>query len=300
MKTIVVHTQKEFNALPDRFDEYTVIEIRSTDRISVTAKGNSQVTARDNSQVTAYDNSQVTACGNSQVTACENSQVMACGNSRVTAFGNSQVTAYDNSQVTAWSKSQVIARNHSQVMACSYSQISAYDNSQVAACNNSQVTAWGNSQVTAWGNSQVTAYETAVIVVTSATVVLKALKHSAVLILDGVKPKLPKSPNKDKTTTVVRRKPYRHTSNVMQMIRSAMEESLKGYLGMPNGPKAQALVNAKVYGKLADLQARGVLTTPDIPEVKVEIEDSVINVRFFEKETGRELSFWDLVMKRGF
>ena len=101
MKTIIITSQKEFDALPV-FAEFTTIEIRSSERISVTAWENSQVTAWGNSQVTACGNSQVTARGNSQVTAWENPQVTARENSQVTAWENSQVTAWENSQVTAW------------------------------------------------------------------------------------------------------------------------------------------------------------------------------------------------------
>ncbi len=49
MKTIIVKTQAELDALPDSFSEFTVIEIRSapTDWITVrNARGSSRVEAR--------------------------------------------------------------------------------------------------------------------------------------------------------------------------------------------------------------------------------------------------------------
>jgi len=64
MKTIEIKTQKELDKLPDSFNEFTCIEIRSdkTIRIEVTKhRSNSQVRACDSSQVTAYGSSQVTA-----------------------------------------------------------------------------------------------------------------------------------------------------------------------------------------------------------------------------------------------
>ena len=56
MKTIVVRTQKELDALPDSFTEYTVIEIRSTtERVYINkAWENSRVVARGNSSIAAY------------------------------------------------------------------------------------------------------------------------------------------------------------------------------------------------------------------------------------------------------
>ena len=68
MKTIVIKTQKEMDVLPICFDEYTVIEIRSSEKISVAmARGNSRVEAMENSQVVARGNSRVEAWGNSRV-----------------------------------------------------------------------------------------------------------------------------------------------------------------------------------------------------------------------------------------
>lgn len=48
MAIIVIKTQAELDALPARFEEYTRIEIRSTERIYVK-------TRRDNSSVDALD-----------------------------------------------------------------------------------------------------------------------------------------------------------------------------------------------------------------------------------------------------
>jgi len=78
VKTIVVKTQKEFDALPDKFDEVTVIEIRSEatttisvkrnpDSSSVEARGSSSVVARDSSSVEALDSSSVVALDSSIV-----------------------------------------------------------------------------------------------------------------------------------------------------------------------------------------------------------------------------------------
>jgi hypothetical protein len=78
MATIVIKTQKELDALPLSFKEFTYIEIRSGKDtwIEVTkAYGSSQVTAYGSSQVTAYGSSQVKACDSSQVTAYGNTMV---------------------------------------------------------------------------------------------------------------------------------------------------------------------------------------------------------------------------------
>jgi hypothetical protein len=125
-KRIRIETQKEFDALPKSFKEYTYIEIYAKERIivniargnsSVVARENSSVEARENSSVEARENSSVEARGNSSVEAWENSSVEAWGNSSVEAWGNSSVVAWGNSSVVAWGNSSVVARGNSSVVA---------------------------------------------------------------------------------------------------------------------------------------------------------------------------------------
>ena len=213
MKTIVIKTQAEMNALPLSFNEWTEIHIQSDTSLWLEITKiyqNAQVTAYGSSQVTAYGSSQVRACDSSQVTAYDSSQVTAYGSSQVTAYGSSQVTAYGSSQVTACDSSQVRAYGSSQVTAYGSSQVTAYGSSQVTAYGSSQVTAYGSSQVTAYGSSQVRAYGNSMIAVLSAMVVIQKIAQYAIVALDGVKIKLPK---KAKTATIIKRKLVEHDIN---------------------------------------------------------------------------------------
>jgi hypothetical protein len=109
MKEIYITNQKEFDALPEKFDEYTRIYLKDTDGwiIVSVAKGNSSVEAWENSSVEAWGNSSVVAWENSSVVAWGNSSVEAWGNSSVVAWGNSSVVAWENSSVEAWGNSVV-------------------------------------------------------------------------------------------------------------------------------------------------------------------------------------------------
>ena len=73
MKVITIKTQEEFDALPDRFEERTRIEIRAAVGIGVGR-------------------------------AWDNSSVEARGKASVVAWGNASVEAWDNSSVEAWDK----------------------------------------------------------------------------------------------------------------------------------------------------------------------------------------------------
>ena len=94
MKVIIIKTQAEIDALPDKFSEFTRIYIQGTERICVKK---------------AWGNSSVVAWGNSSVEAWGNSSVVARGNSNVEARGNSNVEAWENSNVEAWENSNVEA-----------------------------------------------------------------------------------------------------------------------------------------------------------------------------------------------
>jgi hypothetical protein len=116
MKTIIIKTQEEMDALSGSFSEFTEIEIRSKVIIVVHGSwGNSRVVARENSTVEARGNSTVEAWENSTVEAWENSTVEARENSRVVAWGNSRVVAWGNSRVVAWGNSRVVAWGNSRV-----------------------------------------------------------------------------------------------------------------------------------------------------------------------------------------
>ena len=109
MKTILIRTQQEFDALPDSFSEFTEIQIRSKELIVIKkAYNNSSVVAYDNSSVEAYKNSSVVAYDNSSVAACNNSSVVAYDNSSVVTYDNSSVVAYNNSSIRAYDNSSVV------------------------------------------------------------------------------------------------------------------------------------------------------------------------------------------------
>ncbi len=105
MKEIIITTQVELDVLPDHFDEYTRILIKSTTSslVVIKARGNSSVEARGNSSVVARENSSVEARGNSSVVAWGNSSVEARGNSSVEAWGNSSVVARGNVVIRVFS-----------------------------------------------------------------------------------------------------------------------------------------------------------------------------------------------------
>jgi hypothetical protein len=91
---MIVRSQKEWDALPASFDQFTVIEIRSP--------------AESWLSVSLIPT-------NAHVEAWESSHVEAWGSSHVEARGSSHVEAWESSHVEAWESSHVEARGSSSV-----------------------------------------------------------------------------------------------------------------------------------------------------------------------------------------
>jgi hypothetical protein len=120
MNEITIKTQKEFNELPNFFDCYTRIIIKSNNSIKLVVNKrikNAHVVARGSSHVVAWESSHVVARGSSHVEARESSHVEAWGSSHVVAWESSHVEAWGSSHVEARGSSHVVAWESSHVVA---------------------------------------------------------------------------------------------------------------------------------------------------------------------------------------
>ena len=97
---IIIKSQKEWNKLPDSFEEFTVIEIRSEETIVIRNNPN-------NSSARLYDNSSARLYGNSSAVLWDNSSARLYGNSSARLYGNSSVVkAFDSSCI--WKTTQEV------------------------------------------------------------------------------------------------------------------------------------------------------------------------------------------------
>jgi hypothetical protein len=84
--TITIKTQEEFDALPNIFDEFTVVQILSKKVITVNRTPiNSKIEALGNSQVIAWGSYRIEARNSSRIVARHSSQVVAWDSSRIEA-----------------------------------------------------------------------------------------------------------------------------------------------------------------------------------------------------------------------
>lgn len=241
METIIIKTQEEFDALPKRFNEYTVVEIRSDDSFWLIVKKCPELSSVEvwgSSSVEVWGSSSVVARELSRVVARESSSVVARDSSSVVAWDSSSVETLELSSVVAWETSRVVARGSSRVVAWDSSSVVAVESSIVQALESSSVEAWGSSSVVAWGSSSVEAHDFSMITVIGLSVCVKKLLDYSVASLRGVKVSC--IDKKDKTAKVV--KTPRH------MERNFKKSLKKGYIYADG--IAKKLISSKKLGKI--------------------------------------------------
>ena len=145
---IEIKSQGEFDALPEEFDQYTIIEIRTEEVIKISK---------------SCGNATVNACGNATVDAWDTAAVYALDNAKVIAWDNATVHARDTATVYAWGNATVDARGHATVISWDTATVHARDTAIVYARGNATVYALDNAKVIAWENATVHARDTATV-----------------------------------------------------------------------------------------------------------------------------------------
>jgi len=121
LKTVIVKNQAEWDALPEKYEEYTAIHIYSDTKNTIVVKR-------------TPGNATVRASGDATVWASENATVRVWGNATVEAWGNATVEAWENATVEAW------------------------ENATVRASGNATVRAWGNAIIRALAAIKIEAF----------------------------------------------------------------------------------------------------------------------------------------------
>jgi hypothetical protein len=106
MKTITVKSQAEFDALPKAFEEFTVIEMRASERITIREN-------QKNSRAVLRENSSAELRGNSRAVLRENSRAVLRGNSSAVLRENSSAELRGNSRAVLWENSRAVLRENS-------------------------------------------------------------------------------------------------------------------------------------------------------------------------------------------
>ena len=178
MKTIIVKNQAEWDALPDKFAEFTAVHVYSDPKVPLTIKR-----TPGNATVEAWENATVEAWGNATVEARENATVEA--------WENATVEAWENATVRAWENATVRARG----------------NATVRAWENATVEVWGNATVEARENATVEAWENAILRLLSGAIKAEA-SHAVTVICQDCKPSIKRHGT---GVTVVHTKTFRHS-----------------------------------------------------------------------------------------
>jgi hypothetical protein len=158
MRTVIITTQQELDALKD-FENYTVIEIRSKEKIAIAKKiNNISIRLYDNSSAELYGNSSAELYDNSSAELHGNSSAELYGNSSAELYGNSSAELYDNSSAELHVNSSAELHGNSSAELHVNSSARLYDNSSAELHGNSSAELYVNSSARLHGNSSAELY----------------------------------------------------------------------------------------------------------------------------------------------
>ena len=125
MKTIEIKCQKDWDELPDNFEEFTVLKIISKETIIITSNPN-------NSRAELWDNSSAALRGNSSAALRDNSSAELYDSSSAELWDSNSALLYGNSRAELWDNSSTITNESATVHNySSATKIKSYDNSTI-------------------------------------------------------------------------------------------------------------------------------------------------------------------------
>ena len=103
MKTVVITSQAELDALPRKFPEFTVIEIRAVERIVLRgARENASAVLRGNASAVLRENASAELWGNASAVLWENASAELWGNASAVLRGNASAVLWENASAVLW------------------------------------------------------------------------------------------------------------------------------------------------------------------------------------------------------
>ena len=263
---IIVKSQKEYDALPKSFDEFTHIQNMSDETIvrykdienSVFENhGKSSSENYNNSTSINYDNSKSINRDNSSSTNYNNSISINYNNSNSTNYSNSSSENWDNSRSVNWNNSS--SRNRDNSSSINYDNSSSvnndnsssknyansssinynnsksvnYTNSRSVNNDNSSSMNWDNSSSTNWNNSTSIAYQRSNVYCRSEKSKITAYDNTSVYLYEK-----PKELMTDETVNVV-----------IDIIKPSFEEWLERGIVYADG-LYQKLISQKSLGEI--------------------------------------------------
>ena len=202
MKTVIVKTQADWDALPEKFDEFTIIRVYSDPVMRLVIKRNPE-----NSSGEFWENSRGEFRENSRGVFWENSRGVFRENSSGVFRGNSRGEFWENSRGVFWGNSRGEFWENSSGEFWENSSGEFWENSSGEFWENSRGVFWENSRGVFRGNSSGVIYENAIIRVLSKDVVIEAW-HLALVVCQECNPTIKQHGTK---VTVVKTNTFRHT-----------------------------------------------------------------------------------------
>ena len=199
MKTIVVKTQKEWDALPKKFDEYTVIEIRSPENVwlqinavpdssRAELRGSSRAVLWGSSRAELWGSSSAVLWGSSSAVLWESSSAVLWGSSRAELWGSSRAELWESSSAVLWGSSRAVLWGSSRAELRGSSRAELRGSSRAELWGSSRAELWGSSRAELWESSSAVLWESSsaecmdysfIFIFSAACIVKKLLDYSS-------------------------------------------------------------------------------------------------------------------------
>ena len=167
MKTLIVKTQAEWDALPEKFDEETAVHVYSDPNAWIVIKRNPE---------------------NSSAVLWANSSAVLWANSRAVLRENSSAVLWANSSAVLWANSRAVLRENSRAVLRENSSAVLWANSRAEASHNSVVIIRDKGpKVKKSGNAQIVYTETFLHSIETFTEIYKP-KRGKLILLKSVRP----------------------------------------------------------------------------------------------------------------
>jgi hypothetical protein len=244
MKTLTIKNQSKWDALPPRFEEFTVLEIRGEKSIVIkeipknsraelwgdsrvelwgdscavlreksraVLWGDSRVELWENSHAELWENSHAELWGDSHAELGENSHAELWGDSSAILWGNSRAILRDNSHAELGGDSSAELRDKSRAVLWGDSSAILWGDSRAELRDKSRAVLWGNSSAVLWDKSRAVLWENSLAKVFSKESQITANHHS-VVVLEGVVAQIHNGPD----THIIKREAFCHNIESFQ------------------------------------------------------------------------------------
>jgi hypothetical protein len=168
MKTIVINTQAELDALPASFSEETVVEIHGGtryDRIIVRHNfENGHIVGREHCYIEGREHCSIVGWENCSIVGWENCSIVGRENCSIVGRGNCSIVGWENCSIEGWENCSIVGRENCSIVGGGNCSIVGWENCSIEGWENCSIVGRENCSIEGWENCSIVGRENCSIV----------------------------------------------------------------------------------------------------------------------------------------